>query len=65
MTSEAAKTAAANLGKRAGETFAGDGVPARNPFQGKSDDLAKAWRRAYMAAAKPKRLRLRRPSATR
>lgn len=58
----AAETAAANLGKRAGETFARDGVPARNPFQGKNDELAKPWRRAYMAAAKPKKARAaRRP----
>ena len=62
MTSEAAKTAAQRLGARAGETFTGDGVPARNPFQGKNDELAKAWRRAYMAAAKPKRIRARRPN---
>lgn len=65
MTSEAAKGVAQRLGTRAGETFTSDGVPARNPFQGKNDELAKAWRRAYMAASKPKKVRLRRSTSAR
>lgn len=55
MTGTAAQ-AATKLGTAAGDTFRETGVPSRNPLQGKGDPkLAAAWRRAYLAAAKPRR----------
>jgi hypothetical protein len=52
---EKAAAAAAQMGTRAGESFRDTGVPTRNPFRGKAPALAAAWRRAYFAAARPKR----------
>jgi hypothetical protein len=48
---------AARMGTTAGETFRDQGTPARNPYEGKSPELAAAWRRAYMTAAKPRSVR--------
>jgi hypothetical protein len=44
---------AARAGRRAGERFRREQQPAPNPFQGirNREDLAAAWRRAYLAAA--------------
>lgn len=53
-----AEEAAARLGTTAGERFVDTGVPSKNPLQGKgTPKLAAAWRRAYLAAAKPKEIR--------
>lgn len=55
----AGETAAARMGKTSGDRARTTGMPARNPFQGKSPELAAAWRRAYLTAAKPKTMRRR------
>lgn len=52
----AAEDAAARIGANAGETFRDTGLPSRNPFQGKDPKLAVAWRRAYMATARPRKV---------
>jgi hypothetical protein len=48
-----AAAAAARMGARAGERFRDLGQPTRNPF-GRAE-LAAAWRRAYLAALRPRR----------
>lgn len=50
--SKYAVRAAAAMGARAGEKFARQGIPSRNPFDGGRgrEELAAAWRRAYFAA---------------
>lgn len=52
-----AEQVAARMGKSAGETFRDAGTPSKNPYEGKSDELSAAWRRAYMTAAKPRSVR--------
>jgi hypothetical protein len=51
---------AARMGRRAGDRFRTEGTPTPNPFQGvrNREDLAAAWRRAYLAGAAGGRRRL-------
>jgi hypothetical protein len=48
---------AARMGTTAGNAFRDQGTPSKNPYEGKSTELAAAWRRAYMTAAKPRSVR--------
>jgi hypothetical protein len=55
----AAVAHAAAMGRRAGDRFRAEGIPTPNPFAGvrNRDDLAAAWRRAYLGAATTRRRR--------
>lgn len=57
MTTKA-EQAAEKLGTSAGRRFQSTGVPVKNPLEMKGPKgLAAAWRRAYLAAATPRKIR--------